>query len=164
MKSLNNWHRLNQNHSLPDRISVIISQIGEIYSSYFDQNWFTTFLGDFPMTTGQFYDIRACISISEPVKADIPVIQEGLKSLKVYIQLLKETIVPEIAGISNRKTSIRNMEAMSSESKTRSDIIAYLLPLNLNTLENLVKELEESLPEMPVSKKRINRVGPPFKY
>ncbi len=164
MKSPNNWHRLNQNHLLPDRISEIIGRIGELYSSYFDQNWFTTFLGDFPMTTGQFYDIRACISISEPVQADIPVIQEGLKSLKVYIQLLKETIVPEITNISSRKTSKRNMEAMTSESRTRTEIIAYLLPLNLNTLEDLVKELEESLPKMPVSKKRINRIGPPFRH
>lgn len=146
-----------QNQLLPNHIAETLAQIRELYSNYFDRSWFNVFLEDFPMTSGQFHDIRYCLSITMPMSSDIPVLRQGISSLKIYIQLLYENVLPKISEIALENRSNWKFDSMSRDVKTQRKIIAYLLPPNIKTLETLVEELQSKMPLEKVIRRRRKR-------
>ncbi len=142
---------------LPDSTTEILNQIRELYTNFFDQSWFSLFLNDFPMSPGQFHDIRSTLSLDAPKSTDIPILHHGISALEIYIQLLKEIVIPKISDIRSTRYGGRRFDAMSLETKTKREIIVYLLPRNIAQLDSLVNSLKQALPPVPASPTRKYR-------
>ena len=137
-------------HSLSGKVSENISRIRELYMSYFDRSELSSALRDFPMENQQYQDIRHALSLNNPTIWDLPVLHRGLAGLKDYIRLLRMFVLPR----SNQKLGFAFLGSPefkeNADNRIQRRLMLYALPLNVDRLTSLVRELEEILPPIPI--------------
>ena len=119
--------------------------------SYFDRSELSSALRDFPMENRQYQDIRHALSLSNPTVWDLPVLHRGLTALKDYIRLLRLFVLPR----SNQKLGFSFLGSPgfkeNNDTRIQRRLMLYALPLNLDRLAILVRELDDHLPAIPAA-------------
>jgi|GEM_PF-1769705 len=149
-------------HSLPTGVAESLAQIREIYYEHFDRTWFTSALRDFPMDHRQIQDIRHALALGAPTVWDLPVIHRGASALKIYVRLIRQTVLPKASALFGLSSYDAPGFKSTSDSRLQRRLVAYTLPLNLERLSSALKALEEVLPPVPDAMPSI-RTSLPFR-
>ncbi|MCK5736196.1 MAG: hypothetical protein KAH21_06930 [Spirochaetaceae bacterium] len=135
-------------HSLPANISDEISWIRNVYQEHFDRTWFTSAFREPLMDSRQFQDIRHALSLTSPTIWDLPVLYRGVSALKLYIQVIRLSVLPRVKDIFGFSATSFGYKD-TPDTRLHRRLIVYTLPLNLERLTSHVKELEQLLPPIP---------------
>ena len=121
----------------------------DLYGTHFEQNLYTLYIDQFPLNSSDFHDIRYALNLVEPKYRDIPIINRGISFLETYIHCFKDIVVPNMSKPDHISHFKRITSPLKEEMQIKMKMAAYILPININRMIELIHELKEQLPPVP---------------
>ena len=122
--------------------TLILSEIRDLFYSYFDHPWLINIIDGLPEDLGNFGTIRTFLALRSIQTTQRNIILNGILSLKNMVRVINIWLIPEsniIFGIS--PFAAKNQ---LSNKKIRK-CTAYTLPSNTNNLSRLIGDLEKEI-------------------
>lgn len=122
--------------------TLILSEIRDLFYSYFDHPWLINIIDALPEDLGNFGTIRTFLALTSIHATQGNIILNGIFSLKNMVRVINIWLIPEsniIFGISpfvsKKQLSNKNIRKCT----------AYTLPFNTNNLSRLIVDLEKEI-------------------
>lgn len=122
--------------------TFILSEIRDLFYSYFDHPWLINIIDGLPEDLGNFGTIRTFLALTSINATQGNIILNGILSLKNMVRVINIWLIPEsniIFGISPfvSKKQLSNIRIRKCT--------AYTLPFNTNNLSRLIVDLEKEI-------------------
>lgn len=122
--------------------TFILSEIRDLFYSYFDHPWLINIIDGLPEDLGNFGTIRTFLALTSINATQGNIILNGILSLKNMVRVINIWLIPEsniIFGISPfvSKKQLSNIKIRKCT--------AYTLPFNTNNLSRLIVDLEKEI-------------------
>ena len=151
-------------HALPSDVGDILVEVRNLYREYFDRSWFTSVLGEVRMDAADLQDIRHALTLTDPTIWDLPVLHRGLAALRLYVRLVRCSILPRArVSLGSSYPGTPSFKEGSDERLHRR-LAVYALPQNLDRLSSLVDKLDDRLPPIPKAMPSLRVLAMPGSY